>query len=104
MNINDDRVSYEYRQYLNSGKWRDISENIKYRDGNACRLCGSRKKLEVHHMNSRYRFHEEKHPECLITLCADCHMKIHLYWRVCDSIRDYYAEQRHKENMRRGYY
>lgn len=105
MNINDNKVSPEYRDYLNnSDKWKAISENIKLRDGCACKLCGSTKNLQVHHMNSKYRFKEENHPECLITLCAECHEKIHLYWNVCDSIKAFYVEKRHQEQLRKGYY
>ncbi len=85
MNMNNE-ISAEYRQYLNSDKWKAIRDNIVYRDGNMCRLCGSQERLEVHHMNGKFRFKEEYHPEILITLCADCHERIHLYWHVCDSV------------------
>ncbi len=74
------QVSEQYRAYLNSPQWTEIRERIKDRDGGACRLCGSREKLEIHHIRGKHRFHEQNHPEDLITLCAICHRTIHRYF------------------------
>jgi hypothetical protein len=97
-------VSPEYKAYLKSPKWQQIRERIFLRDGCKCQICGSTKNLQCHHINGKYRFCEEKHPESLITLCAKCHEKIHLYWRMCDSIKLFYEEQAHQEAMKRGRY
>jgi hypothetical protein len=51
---------------------------VKYRDGLKCRRCGSKIKLESHHIKP-----VSKYPELLsdidngITLCHECHMLFH---------------------------
>lgn len=102
MNMND--CSPEYKKYLCSPEWMQIRERILCRDAFQCRMCGEKDNLHVHHIHGRYRFHEENHPECLMVLCDRCHRFIHRYWNVCDSIKEYYDNQRHQEQMRKGYY
>ena len=87
-------VSSEYKAYLESDKWHDIREQIISRDDNQCALCGSRNQLQVHHISGYYRFHEEKHPETLITLCDTHHKLIHKYFEACDLLKSQYAELR----------
>ena len=63
--MNDKSRSPEYRQ------WRD---QVKQRDRNACRKCGFRSNLHVHHIKPR-----AKYPEFTLvldnglTLCGNCH-------------------------------
>lgn len=104
MHINDNKVSERYKQYLRSNTWQAIRERILLRDNQRCQMCGSTKDLRVHHMNSKYRFHEQEHPEQLIVLCENCHTWIHTYWNTCDEIKSHYAQRTHQENMRKGYY
>ena len=47
--------------------WEDIVKKVKSRDLMKCILCGSNKRLEVHHTR------EKALPENLITLCYNCH-------------------------------
>lgn len=102
MNINT--CSAEYRHYLESEEWRAIRERILLRDDFKCRLCGSSEHLHCHHINGKYRFHEGDHPESLMVLCESCHTMIHSYYRVCDSIKEFYDKKRHEEQLKRGYY
>jgi 5-methylcytosine-specific restriction endonuclease McrA len=103
IHVCDDRISPEYKAYLQSETWKNIRERIKLRDI-VCQMCGSTENLTVHHMNSKYRFHEAEHPEQLILLCEKCHTWIHTYWNTCDRIKNFYAEKRHEEQMKKGYY
>ena len=63
--MQDDRTSAEYQQ------WR---QDVRHRDGNACRRCGFNTNLEVHHIKPLV-----KYPEFLteldngLTLCGNCH-------------------------------
>lgn len=55
-----------------------LSDKIKERDGYQCRLCGSPKKLEAHHLYGQKRFPELAYvPQNLITLCRKCHRRFH---------------------------
>ena len=47
---------------------------IKNRDGNRCRICGSREKLNAHHLNLNENDCDEENG---ITLCRACHMIVH---------------------------
>jgi len=47
--------------------WKEIVSKVKQRDLMRCVLCGSNKRLEVHHTR------EKPLPENLITLCYQCH-------------------------------
>ena len=85
------RVSKEYEEYLKSPQWAGIREQIIYRDGGACRICGEKEKLEVHHIRGKHRFHERNHPEDLITLCDACHQMIHRYFAEKDLQEARYA-------------
>ena len=96
--------SPEYRAYLESPKWQEIRERILLRDNFECRLCGSTQHLHCHHIRGTHRFHEQDYPEDLCILCEDCHTMIHHYFRVVDSIKDYYDQKRHEERLRKGYY
>jgi len=54
--------------------WKYIRPKILKRDNYACKLCGSKENLEVHHINQDK--HDNKNPYNLITLCKGCHTKI----------------------------
>jgi 5-methylcytosine-specific restriction endonuclease McrA len=68
-------LSAEYRQYLLSEKWRYKRIRVIWRDGAACRYCGSRKYIEVHHLT--YKNFGNEPLEYLISACKSCHKKIH---------------------------
>lgn len=52
--------------------WTETREEIRQRDGYRCVLCGSTKRVEVHHLR-KHKGHQEHNPVRLITLCARCH-------------------------------
>lgn len=69
-----------YRHYLETERWKAISEKIKRRDGYRCRLCNSEENLQAHHRTYAHKGDEENHLGDLTTLCGDCHTAFH-EWR-----------------------
>lgn len=78
----------QYQTYLRSPRWRLLRWLRKWMDGNRCHyyhsdgsMCGSRKRLEVHHYNYQHRggnFLGEL-MDC-VTWCHDCHSEWHNSW------------------------
>src|SRR5690606_21002217 len=72
--------SATYQEMLLRSEWRSKRQEILNRDGGACRNCGSRECLQVHH-RQYHRCKITGHklaPWCyaeqyLITLCETCH-------------------------------
>jgi len=64
----------EKERYLNSAKWKNKRQQVLNRDNYACQSCGSIA-TEVHHLHYR-NFGNEPLDE-LISLCRECHEKIH---------------------------
>ena len=62
-------------EYMRSGVWYDIKQIILKRDNYTCRMCGSTNALECHHIKYDNLYNEKG--EDLITVCRDCHQKIH---------------------------
>ena len=100
------RISSEYQEYLTNpnSKWQKIRETVLLRDEFRCRLCGAKKDVQVHHIRYAHVFHEEDHLEDLMVLCEVHHRMITQYWKIVDSIKEYYEQKRHQERMRRGLY
>lgn len=72
----------KYRQYLQSDKWRAISNKRMQIDGYRCVMCGSygtsNNPLEVHHCSYRSLYEEQDRIyQDLFTLCHCCHKSIH---------------------------
>ncbi len=72
----------EYYKYLQSDKWKNISQERMRIDKYQCVMCGSRgtanNPLQVHHLSYAHLYHEENRIyEDLETLCANCHASIH---------------------------
>lgn len=68
----------EYQGYLKSPLWARIRKSILERDNRQCQLCGSRENPEVHHIRYPKNFEFGTEPgEDLITLCHNCHRKVH---------------------------
>lgn len=67
--------SMPYGEYLQTPEWAEKREQALARDGRACRLCGSRQHLEVHHRTYARRGNEQVND--LTTLCASCHENFH---------------------------
>ena len=62
----------KYQQYLKSPQWRAIREQVISVHNGKCQLCGSRKRLVVHHTKYPEVLGEES-LETLQCLCEDCH-------------------------------
>lgn len=61
-----------YREKLKNPRWQKLRLEVMQRDNFACRNCGARdRELQIHHL--RYSDDICQPPECLETLCADCH-------------------------------
>jgi 5-methylcytosine-specific restriction endonuclease McrA len=53
-----------------------LCEKVLARDGWRCQRCGRSLNLQVHHIQFRSHLGDDAE-ENLITLCADCHERIH---------------------------
>jgi 5-methylcytosine-specific restriction endonuclease McrA len=69
-------MSARYQAYLRSLHWKQLSERIRRRDHYTCRDCGATSRLQVHHLCYRPNL-EDALDSDLVTLCRDCHEKIH---------------------------
>jgi 5-methylcytosine-specific restriction endonuclease McrA len=70
----------DYKDYLQTERWRTISRTLKSMAGYRCQRCGAKKQeheLNVHHLTYAHKGEEERHTEDLIVLCEDCHWKEH---------------------------
>jgi len=70
-------MNKKYRDYLDSAEWKTIRD-IKLKEAdNKCEQCGSRRRLQVHHLTYRHIFNEYYHLEDLLVVCKACHEAIH---------------------------
>lgn len=67
--------TYPYERYLQTAHWSRVRQAALMRAGHRCELCNGKAGLEVHH-----RTYERLGCEAaadLITLCSDCHGRVH---------------------------
>lgn len=64
-----------YRAYLNSAHWKGLRRRVLQRDGWRCRVCGSKRNLQVHH--DRYTDLLSDDIRHLKAMCRRCHERIH---------------------------
>ena len=62
------------KRLVNNPDWEEAKRKVRIRDGH----------LEIHHKTYRVNGksivgHELEHLDCLVTLCGDCHSKVHKY-------------------------
>lgn len=70
----------DYFNYITSHAWKRKKAEIIHRDNGTCAICGAKHTtLHVHHLSYEH-FEDERDGE-LITLCADCHSRLH---KECD--------------------
>ncbi len=67
----------KYKAFLKTDYWKSVRIKVFLRDNKTCQKCGSKKKLEAHHLTYKHHRNEMKYLEDLITLCRDCHEKEH---------------------------
>ena len=64
------------RLRLDSTSYGKLHRQVLERDGWRCQYCGTMQHLQVHHL--KFRSHSGGDEEQnLITLCSDCHARIH---------------------------
>ena len=67
-----------YNQQLKHPLWAKKRLTILKRDEYKCRLCGSKHNLQVHHIKYSKDKKAWEYPNLnLITLCEECHKKVH---------------------------
>jgi len=73
------------RQKL-ANRWGGNHKAALERDGRKCQICGSDKKLNVHHMDGTGENENPNHQlDNLATLCHTCHIGVHrIGWKVVD--------------------
>jgi 5-methylcytosine-specific restriction endonuclease McrA len=64
------------RLKLPSEAYQTLHRHVLRRDGWRCQACGSRERLEVHHLQFRSLSGNDDETN-LITLCTDCHRHAH---------------------------
>ena len=74
-----------------------VREYVYRRDGGKCRLCGrpvELKEAHVHHIYHRFGVipadldvPSNDHPDNLILLCPECHVRIHSGFEIPDNLR-----------------
>lgn len=73
--------------------YEEFSRIVKQRDGFKCILCGSKKDLQVHHLNSFSSDEANQiNPLNGVTLCKDCHEGFHRIYGKKDNTREQFDE------------
>ena len=69
---------FDYNEQLKSKEWKKLANKIRKRDNYTCQKCGSHEHLQVHHKKYiKNRLAWEYDESNLVTLCSECHKKIH---------------------------
>jgi hypothetical protein len=71
------RLRILYHKYLLTDEWIRIRNTVLSRDKHKCVKCGSKSNLTVHHTDYIFIYQESRDLSLLITLCKECHKKIH---------------------------
>ena len=73
MLVRIDAEQFEYRRFYQTSDWREIRRAVMERDGEVCRLCGSRGDLTVDHILPRSLYPDRAlDPENLQVICRSC--------------------------------
>ena len=72
----DSLSAEEYRAYLQTPHWQKVRARRMQIDKYVCAFCGASDLLQVHHISYERLGHEEVRTD-LVTLCADCHHRLH---------------------------
>lgn len=72
------KYRFDITSFENQKKWLKVKSEAIVRDNFQCRICNKKYDLDVHHI-----LYQSEHPELsldienLMTLCIDCHNKMH---------------------------
>jgi len=66
-----------YLKSLQNDNHLEVRRRALLRDGFACKLCGVKIKLELHHIDYRYLGKELENMQWVVVLCEDCHQLVH---------------------------
>lgn len=66
-----------YKKYLMSEYWQSLRKEILEKDHNRCVICGRKENLNVHHLTYDHLGDKDKERLDLVTLCRDCHKRVH---------------------------
>lgn len=72
---NKDWNKVNYYEYIKSDEWKAKKLECHQRDNFQCRLCGTAMNLVAHHVT--YDRLGDEDLSDLVTLCKDCHKKVH---------------------------
>ena len=76
----------KYREYLQSERWKFLSELAKENAGNRCQVCNSDGNLNVHHREYPQIWGEES-LDFLTVLCKNCHGTFHRKMKMLATMR-----------------
>lgn len=73
---NSDWYKFKYKVFLASPEWEAMKQKVLKRDNYKCVKCSETGYLQVHHLKYPKDLYKD-HCELLITLCDECHEKVH---------------------------
>jgi 5-methylcytosine-specific restriction endonuclease McrA len=76
-NIAEYIKAMEYKDFLQTPYWKNISEYKKKLANNRCQLCNRGGELHTHHRTYSIHGYEIKNLDDLVVLCKKCHAKFH---------------------------
>ena len=96
----DDKLTGDwYEEYLQTERWKRLSEQCKERDGHMCQFCRKHENqlgvpLNAHHTTYAWLNSENEQSELdsLITLCKTCHERLHATMDHPESLYDHYKK------------
>jgi 5-methylcytosine-specific restriction endonuclease McrA len=94
-------VELNYHDYLLSDYWKEIRKVVLSRDGNNCVMCGSKDSLHVHHITYEHYKNEHNNLSDLITLCKNCHVKVHGAFKMKRSDFDFYKKKKKQKKKKK---
>lgn len=94
-NKKDSYSELSYNELLQTKEWKAKRQSILKRDNNKCVFCGRTNNLQVHHKyyskypNGRMVTPWNYPDDALITLCKECHSKVHNKYKIKVYYRSY---------------
>lgn len=74
---NNSETKQSYSEFLKSKYWHRVRKMVLKRDDYTCGTCGSKLRLQVHHLSYDNHLNEHLHLDDLITICHRCHCTLH---------------------------